>query len=123
MKKENSLKATHVIGVIFTVLVAVIMIIYCISLLFPLVWLIINSFKGYMEYYTVSSFAFPQQLNFENYANVFDKLIYTVIKDGGRLKEISDCAIIVPENETFKIQELHLPVYHALCLMLEETFF
>lgn len=85
MKKENSLKATHVIGVIFTVLVAVIMIIYCISLLFPLVWLIINSFKGYMEYYTVSSFAFPQQLNFENYANVFDKLIYTVIKDGGRL--------------------------------------
>ena len=44
-------------------------------------------------------------------------------KDGGRLKEVSDCAIIVPENETFKIQELHLPVYHALCLMLEETFF
>lgn len=44
-------------------------------------------------------------------------------KDGGRLKEISDCAIIVPADETFKIQELHLPVYHALCLMLEETFF
>ena len=31
--------------------------------------------------------------------------------------------IIVPETETFKIQELHLPIYHALCLMLEEAFF
>jgi D-sedoheptulose 7-phosphate isomerase len=31
--------------------------------------------------------------------------------------------VIVPEQETFKIQELHLPVYHALCLMLEERFF
>jgi D-sedoheptulose 7-phosphate isomerase len=44
-------------------------------------------------------------------------------KDGGRLKELCDVAIVVPENETFKIQELHLPVYHALCLMLEERFF
>ena len=44
-------------------------------------------------------------------------------RDGGKLKEIADCCIIVPEQETFKIQELHLPVYHALCLMLEETYF
>ena len=32
-------------------------------------------------------------------------------------------AVIVPEKETFKIQELHLPIYHVLCLMLEERFF
>lgn len=44
-------------------------------------------------------------------------------KDGGRLGRRADVAIVVPEQETFKIQELHLPVYHALCLMLEERFF
>ncbi|WP_369293239.1 D-sedoheptulose-7-phosphate isomerase [Clostridium boliviensis] len=44
-------------------------------------------------------------------------------RDGGQLKETADTAIVVPEKETFKIQELHLPVYHALCLMLEERFF
>lgn len=44
-------------------------------------------------------------------------------KDGGQLKHIADVTIVVPETETFKIQELHLPVYHALCLMLEERFF
>lgn len=42
---------------------------------------------------------------------------------GGALKSLADVTICVPETETFKIQELHLPVYHALCLMLEEHFF
>lgn len=41
---------------------------------------------------------------------------------GGRLKDIADIAIIVPEKETHQIQELHLPVYHALCLEIEEHF-
>lgn len=44
-------------------------------------------------------------------------------RDGGVLGRAADVAIIVPEQETYKIQELHLPVYHALCLMLEERFF
>ena len=44
-------------------------------------------------------------------------------RDGGMLAKAADVAIIVPEEETYKIQELHLPVYHALCLMLEERFF
>ena len=43
--------------------------------------------------------------------------------DGGRLKSFSDISIIVPETETYKIQELHLPIYHCLCLMLEEHFY
>lgn len=43
-------------------------------------------------------------------------------KDGGKLKAIADVSIVVPENETFKIQEFHLPVYHALCLEIEEHF-
>jgi len=43
--------------------------------------------------------------------------------DGGNLKNLSDVSIIVPETETYKIQELHLPVYHCLCMMLEDYFF
>ena len=42
---------------------------------------------------------------------------------GGLLKDVSDCCVVVPEKETFKVQELHLPVYHCLCAMLEEEFF
>ena len=51
------------------------------------------------------------------------KCIALTGKDGGKLKEKADLSIIVPEQETFKIQELHLPIYHVLCLMLEEKFF
>ena len=43
--------------------------------------------------------------------------------NGGELAKVSDVVIKVPENETYMIQELHLPVYHCLCLMLEEHFF
>ena len=42
---------------------------------------------------------------------------------GGRLGKAADLAIRVPEKETFKVQELHLPVYHALCAAAEERFF
>ncbi|MCD7728670.1 MAG: SIS domain-containing protein [Clostridia bacterium] len=42
---------------------------------------------------------------------------------GGELAKTADVAIKVPETETYMIQELHLPVYHCLCLMLEERFF
>lgn len=41
----------------------------------------------------------------------------------GRLAEICDCSIKVPECETFKIQELHLPVYHAICAQVEDIVF
>ena len=40
-----------------------------------------------------------------------------------KLSKLADVCIRVPETETYKIQELHLPVYHCLCLMLEERFF
>lgn len=42
---------------------------------------------------------------------------------GGKLAALADVAVCVPETETFKVQELHLPVYHCLCLMLEDYFF
>ncbi|WP_297960387.1 SIS domain-containing protein [uncultured Ruminococcus sp.] len=40
-----------------------------------------------------------------------------------RLSDLADVCIKVPQIETYMIQELHLPVYHCLCLMLEERFF
>lgn len=39
------------------------------------------------------------------------------------LSGISDVCIRVPETETFKVQELHLPIYHCLCACVEEHFF
>ena len=40
-----------------------------------------------------------------------------------KLGQMSDVCIKVPQTETYMIQELHLPVYHCLCLMLEDEFF
>lgn len=40
-----------------------------------------------------------------------------------KLEDKCDVCIKVPETETYMIQELHLPIYHCLCLMLEEKFF
>ncbi len=44
-------------------------------------------------------------------------------KTGGRLKGMADLCICVPETETFKVQELHLPTYHYLCAAVEKEFF
>ncbi len=51
------------------------------------------------------------------------KVIGLTGKDGGELSGAADVAVIVPDKETYRIQELHLPIYHTLCLMLEERFF
>lgn len=51
------------------------------------------------------------------------KTIALTGKNPGRLSALADVAILVPETETYKVQELHLPVYHCLCAMLEEEFF
>ena len=42
---------------------------------------------------------------------------------GGELSKVADVTVKVPEIETYMIQELHLPVYHCWCLMLEDKFF
>lgn len=42
---------------------------------------------------------------------------------GGKLKDLSDVLLNVPSNITYQIQEFHLPVYHALCLALEQEFY
>lgn len=51
------------------------------------------------------------------------KVIGLTGKKDSKLAEKADICIQVPETETYMIQELHLPVYHCLCLMLEEKFY
>ncbi len=51
------------------------------------------------------------------------KVIGLTGESGGKLARTADVTIKVPEKETYMIQELHLPVYHCLCLMLEQRFF
>lgn len=51
------------------------------------------------------------------------KVIGLTGKTGGAMDKIADVNMIMPCNETYQIQELHLPVYHCLCLMLETYFF
>ena len=68
--------------------------------------------------------------NAGNICNMFKvaraKNITTILltgKNQGVCEGFSDFAIHVPESETYKVQELHLPVYHCLCAMLEENFY
>lgn len=60
-------------------------------------------------------------------AQVAKSLGLTVIsltgQNSGKLGDCADIAITVPEIETYRVQELHLPVYHAICAMVEEHFF
>lgn len=51
------------------------------------------------------------------------KVIGLTGANGGELATVADVAVKVPETETYMIQELHLPIYHCWCLMLEEKFF
>lgn len=68
-----------------------------------------------------------------NAQNVIDALIVAKAKGlktigmtgetGGKMKAYCDLLINVPETRTAFVQELHLPVYHAICLMVESTIF
>lgn len=51
------------------------------------------------------------------------KILALTGKTGGFLKEFADLALVMPSDETYMIQELHLPVYHWLCMVLEQRFF
>lgn len=44
-------------------------------------------------------------------------------KSGGKLSQISDITIIVPADNVARIQELHLPIYHAICAFVEDKLF
>ena len=51
------------------------------------------------------------------------KVVALTGQGGGKMNACSDVVIAVPEKETYKVQELHLPVYHAICIALENAFF
>lgn len=51
------------------------------------------------------------------------KVIAMTGSGGGKMKALADAFIGVPATETYRIQEYHLPVYHALCAMVESELF
>lgn len=51
------------------------------------------------------------------------KIIGLTGAKGGELVSVADVTVKVPSEETYMVQELHLPIYHCWCLMLEEKFF
>ncbi len=51
------------------------------------------------------------------------KILGMTAWDGGKMKGLCDVLIAAPEREVYCVQEMHLPIYHALCLMLEVAFF
>jgi D-sedoheptulose 7-phosphate isomerase len=51
------------------------------------------------------------------------KVIGLTGESGGELAGAADVTVKAPEEETYRVQELHLPVYHCWCLMLEDRFF
>lgn len=51
------------------------------------------------------------------------KVIGLTGSKGGELATAADVCIKAPSDETYMIQEYHLPIYHCLCLMLEDKFF
>ena len=51
------------------------------------------------------------------------KIVGLTGNTGGELAQVADAVVVVPEKETYMIQELHLPIYHCWCLMLEDKFF
>ena len=51
------------------------------------------------------------------------KIIGMTGEGGGKLASLADVCIKVPAKETYRVQEYHLPVYHALCMMIEVRYF
>ena len=51
------------------------------------------------------------------------KIIGMTGEDGGKLASLADICIKVPAKDTYRVQEYHLPIYHALCMMIECRYF
>lgn len=51
------------------------------------------------------------------------KVVALTGEGGGKLGKLANVCVAVHDRETFRIQELHLPIYHALCLIVEDEFF
>lgn len=82
MQNDKNIKNT--ISKISEVIIYIFMALLALSLLIPLVWMIINSFKGYIEYYSTSPFKFAKSFSFDNYKYAIDHLKVTLTTDKGR---------------------------------------
>lgn len=51
------------------------------------------------------------------------KVIGLTGETGGKLAQYCDVCLKAPEHETYRVQELHLPIYHALCIAIEQEMF
>lgn len=51
------------------------------------------------------------------------KVLALTGESGSKISELADITIKAPETETYKVQELHLPIYHYLCAKIEDYFF
>ena len=58
--------------------IGVVLLLYSLTLLIPIAWMLINSFKTYVEYYQTTAFEFPQALRFDNYSFILKNFHYTV---------------------------------------------
>ena len=77
--------------------------------------------KGFLKRREVTDERIPEELR-KNLQGALPAISLTGKKES-KLSEMSDVTIRVPETETYKVQELHLPVYHYLCAAAEEKFF
>lgn len=51
------------------------------------------------------------------------KTIALTGRGGGRLSELCECNLCMPSDETYRIQEFHIAVYHAICMVVERNMF
>ena len=84
MDKKVKKPTKDVISKISEYIIYVVMAIIAFSLLVPLIWMVINSFKGYIEYYLSSPFDLPKSLSFDNYAYAIKHLNVTQTTSKGR---------------------------------------
>lgn len=84
-KFEETRKGVKIVNITFKIIVMIVMIIYAISLLALLFWMVMSSLKA-QDDFLLYPFQFPKSFQFSNYAEVFQKMQYTVTKpDVGRI--------------------------------------
>lgn len=79
IKKSKSRIADEIIKWV----IGIILLVYALSLLIPIYWMLVNSFKGVIQYYQEGPFAFPDSFNFDNYKFILKNMNFTTTsKDG-----------------------------------------
>ena len=83
-KMENKQKVSNIIAKTLYWILFLSLIVYCISLLLPLIWLVLTSFKS-TEEYVLDVFGLPKEFRWKNYLEVFEEFKLPYLKDGRRV--------------------------------------